>query len=215
MLIPKIDTRYIKACEYPMAKENAPLIQAEQERLAQALGLSGRTTLSVTDRETGSTVRHAETYVRTDSRGSLFFGVLSSETKPRQVVFRFPKKGHVANLVTGRQYGVTDTLELPLGKGIAYGFEIVDSRPELAGVTADTASGRVCASFKAPCDTVVAFRVFRPDGTEAKFYAKKRVVNGDRAEITIPFAESDAKGVWRVTATDILGGDIREVQLAR
>jgi hypothetical protein len=197
-----------------MAKENAPIIEAEQKRLAAALGLTGENALAVTDKETGATVRHAETYVRSDSRGSVFFGVLSEEAKTRQVLFRFPKKGHVTNLVTGRQYGVTDVLDLPFGKGIVYCFQITDVRPELAGIKSDS-SGKVSVDFKSPCDTVVLFRVFRPDGTQAQCYTKKVVVNGDRAEITVPFALSDARGTWRVTAKDILGGDVVETAINR
>jgi hypothetical protein len=120
----------------------------------------------------------------------------------------------VTNLVTGRQYGVTDALDLPLGKGIVYGFQITGARPEFVGVKADE-SGRVRVDFKSPCDTVVSFRVFRPDGTEAECYAKKVVVKGDCAEMSVPFSMSDVIGKWRVTAKDVLGGDVGETSILR
>jgi hypothetical protein len=62
---------------------------------------------------------------------------------------------------------------------------------------------------------VVKVAVHDPSGAEAWHYTKKLVVDNGRAELKIPFAKSDAKGTWRIVATDVLTGESRTAELKR
>ena len=58
-------------------------------------------------------------------------------------------------------------------------------------------------------------KVFDPSGTEAWYYSRKVVVKDGQATMTIPFAKSDAKGAWRIEATDVLTGESRVAEITR
>ena len=72
---------------------------------------------------------------------------------------------------------------------------------------------KISASPKAA--TVVKVAVHEPSGAEAWRYTKKLVVADGCAEFKIPFAKSDAKGTWRIVATDVLTGESRTAELKR
>ncbi len=55
-------------------------------------------------------------------------------------------------------------------------------------------------------DTVVLFRVERPDGGRAHEYSENLETRGGSAEKTFRVALNDAAGRWRITATDAISG---------
>ena len=127
--------------------------------------------------------------------------------------FVFPKKGHLYDLVSGRELGYGDRFRLPLANSRPYAFGLLDEKPSPVAVAVKGDTVKISASPKAA--TVVKIAVYDPSGTEAWYYSKKIVVADGRAEMRIPFAKSDVKGTWRVVATDVLTGIGSSVEIQR
>ena len=212
-LAPDVSTAYRKAIDTPLAPENAAELQRAQEKIVKSLSAAGVRTdalIKISDAETGKPYRHATIFPRRDAAGHPFFGVLADEVTPKRVVFAFPKKSHVYNLVNGRYLGFVDKLELPFGKGIPYAFQLMSEKVEIADFAGK--GDRISLKLSASVDVVVQVRVYRPNGTEARAYRANVLVRGGAAEYAIPFAVSDPKGTWKVTAESIFG-DRRELTL--
>ena len=77
----------------------------------------------------------------------------------------------------------------------------------------DGETARIACSPKV--DTVVRTKIFNPLGEEVWYYTRKQIVKGGKAMLTIPFAKSDAKGTWRVEATDVVTGSSVSATLTR
>ncbi len=54
--------------------------------------------------------------------------------------------------------------------------------------------------------SVVAIRVFDPDGKLVRYYSGNTDIRYGAGRFTIPFAEGDARGAWRVEARDVISG---------
>ncbi len=68
----------------------------------------------------------------------------------------------------------------------------------------------------APVDlSVVKVEVFDPAGKVARQYSGNVTIKDGRASYQIPFALSDAGGIWRVRARDVVSGLSAEVQVGR
>ena len=215
MLAEKPDIGYLKALEYPADEKNAAAIAAEQDRLEVALAAVVRLPrLSISDATDGSRVRLVSVWPRVGRHGEQVWCVVSNEKKGSRLVdFVFPKKGHLYDLVSGRKIGHGDRFRLPLSRMRPYAFEMLDAElapPELSVVGSTV---KVATSPKA--DTVVQMKVFDPSGAEAWYYSRKVVVKDGTAKMQIPFAKSDAKGAWRVVATDVITGESRETIVER
>jgi len=202
-LFPEIDVRYGKALDDPLEAENAALIAAEQMRIEKALALD-TPRLAIEDARSGEQIRDAEIYVREGADGTLFYGIVSPEPKLRDVFFRFPRKGHVYDLVRGGGHGEVATLAMPLGGGAPCAFEVVQ-KPIRIECVEGSPDGTVRLTYCEPCVSVALVRVRRPDGSEAECYRRKVIVRNSRAETHIPFSGSDPAGEWMVEAFDIHG----------
>ena len=64
------------------------------------------------------------------------------------------------------------------------------------------------------CD-YVRFTVFDPSGREVKEYAANVTVKNGKASFTVPFALSDAAGVWQVKIREVISGKVIEVKINR
>ena len=162
--------------------------------------------------EDGKIYRHATVFAKRDRAGNPFYGVLGGETTPRRVRFNFPKKSHVYNLVNGRYLGFTDRVELPFGMGIPYAFQLMDEKIEIA--SCGVSGPEISVALSAAVDGAVQIRVYRPDGREARSYRANVLVKGGKARHTVPFAQSDPEGGWKITVESIFG-DRRESVLQR
>ena len=170
--------------------------------------------LTINDSVDASRVRLVSVWPRVGRHGELVWCVISNEKKVSRIAdFVFPKKGHLYDLVSGRELGYGDRFRLPLANSRPYAFELLDEKPSPIAVAVDGASVKVYASPKAA--TVVKVAVYDPSGAEAWHYTKKLVVADGRAEMRIPFAKSDVKGTWRVVATDVLTGSGSSVEIQR
>ena len=118
----------------------------------------------------------------------------------------------VYDLVSGKKIGLGDRFRLPLSKGRAYAFELLDAEPKLA-VAVSGADVRL--QYAPSVDTVVRVKVFDPSGIETWYYSQKVVVKDGKATMTIPFVKSDAKGAWRIEATDVLTDESRVAEITR
>jgi hypothetical protein len=223
MLAETPEIGYLKALEYPGDEKNAAAIAAEQDRLEKALAtVVGAPRLLIRDAVDGSRVRLVSVWPRVGRHGESIWCVTSNEKKGSRLVdFVFPKKGHLYDLVSGQKIGQGDRFRLPLSKGRAYAFELLDTEPKMA-VSANGADVRIRYGERGTgngepgtVDTVVRVKVFDPSGAEVWYYSRKVVVKDGQATMTIPFAKSDAKGAWRIEATDVLTGESRVVELTR
>ena len=102
---------------------------------------------------------------------------------------------------------------MPLANSRPYAFELLDEKPSPVAVAVKGDTVKISASPKAA--TVVKVAVYDPSGAEAWYYSKKLVVADGHCEMEIPFAKSDAKGTWRIVATDVLTGESRMAVLKR
>jgi hypothetical protein len=215
MLSEKCDTSYLKALEYPADERNAAAIAAEQDRLEKALSaVVDAPRLTINDSVDASRVRLVSVWPRVGRHGELVWCVISNEKKSSRIVdVAFPKKGYLYDLVTGRALGFGNRFRLPLTSTQPYAFELFDEKPSPVALDVDGSSVRVSASPKV--STVVRVAVYDPSGAEAWYYSKKLVVADGHCEMEIPFAKSDAKGTWRIVATDVLTGESRMAELKR
>ena len=203
----KVSTEYRRAINTPTAPASAVELERVQTKVEGFLSKAGVRTgefLRILDSETGRPYRHAQIFAKRDGSGNRFYGVIGEELTPKRVVFRFPKKAHVYNLVNGRYLGNVDHVELPFGRGIPYAFELL---PEKVDVVSFEASGpKLELKLSSSVDGAAQIRVYRPDGTEARAYRANVLVRGGRASHVIPFAVSDPRGKWKATAESIFGG---------
>ena len=66
------------------------------------------------------------------------------------------------------------------------------------------ASGNITLGWTNPTDHIYA-----------NSYSNDPTVKDGQATMTIPFAKSDAKGAWRIEATDVLTGESRVAEITR
>ena len=204
LLVGKIDTAYLEAMKYPDKAANAAVLETEQRRLAAALGRDAGGVLSVVSAADGKPVRNVAVFARSDRAGNPFWGVLAPEGRARDVVFKFPKKGWVCDLVRGRDFGVVESLNLPLRRGMPFAFVQQAERPVPVTLSVKDATAEILNA--SAVDTVVRLRVFRPDGTEADCYAKNLTLRaGQTVRYVVPFARSDPKGQWKAELDSIFG----------
>ena len=207
MLADKPDIGYMKALDYPADAKNAEAIAAEQDRLEATLRDAGVNAprIAITDAVDGARVRLVSVWPREGRHGELFWGVISDEKagKSRLVDVTFPKKGYLYDLASGKGLGFGNRFRLPLSKGNPFAFELLDAEPKMDVAASGT---EVTVTYTPSVDTVVQVKVFDPSGAEAWYYSQKVVVKDGAAKMTIPFAKSDARGEWRIEATDMLTG---------
>jgi len=213
-----VDAAYFKAVRNPLLPENAAEIARAQAAVRKALAdakcaFDG---VRIFDAETGKPVTVAEMFPRTDAAGNPFYGVLSDDAVPRRARFAFGGKSHVYDLVSGRYYGFVDSVELPLGQAVGYGFELLKEKLKLeVEVEERTGNPVLEVALNTPVDTVVQVQVFGPDGKPVRAYRKNLLVKGGKASWRIPFVASDAKGRWKAVVTNVLGGEKKEVEVMR
>ena len=206
-LYSEMDVSYLKAVEFPDRPENAVTVATWRNGLAEVLSRSGVSTgmPAVMDADSGAAVVNASIYPYSDRAGNPLWCVISPKAdKMRSVRFVFPRKAWTCDLVSGRAYGVVSELQLPLGRGTPYAFAQFPGEIRLFKPAVDGA--RVSVAYDVPVDGAVHISVFRPDGTEARCYAKNLLVKGGRAVYEVPFALSDPCGTWTVRAESIFGG---------
>ena len=216
LLAEKPSAAYLKALAFPFDAKNAATIAAEQDRLERALGpvAAAAPRLKIFDAADGQPFRVASVWSRRGTNGELFWGVISDEKGGSRLVdVVFPKKGVVYDLVSGKEIGSLGRIRLPLARSRPYAFELHEKR--LAAPVLTLAGSTVEVAVSPEADTVVQCRLYRPSGEEAWYYMKKLVVKGGRANMTVPFALSDEKGVWRVVAKDVVTGLTQSAELVR
>ena len=215
-LFPKIDVGYLKAIDYPEKPENAPVIELERNRYGAALECAGVQSggLGIVDEEMGKSIVNAMVYPKTDGAGNGTWCVLApSSGKDRHVKFTFPESAWTYDLVSGRAYGRVKALRLPFRHGMPYAFAQYPEKVMLAEPMVD--GSRISMAYTTPVDGAVHIDVVRPDGIEARCYAKNVLMKAGRATHEIPFALSDPPGVWRIRVTSIFGGEVRECAIHR
>ena len=215
-LVEARDVAYLKAIDYPDQADNAQIVRREQSRYEAALARAGAVAakLGLSDAETGRPIVNADISAKTDAAGNSVWCVLGSRVgKARDVTFAFPKSGWVCDLVSGRAYGVTNALCLPLGEGTPYALAQFPWEVSLEPLAVSGTC--VSVALSRPVDGAVRVRVYRPAGTEAECYAKNVLVKRGRGSYEIPFALSDPRGRWKVVGESIFGRSSRMAEVEK
>ena len=170
--------------------------------------------IAMADATDGSRLRLASVWPYEGRNGELFWGVLPElKCKSCVVNVAFPKSGFLYDLASGRFVGEGSNFKLSLSPNAPYAFELLPARPTPLSLAVDGATVRISCSPKV--DTVVRTKIFNPLGEEVWYYTRKQIVRGGKATLTVPFAKSDAKGTWRVEATDVVTGSSASATLTR
>jgi hypothetical protein len=123
-------------------------------------------------------------------------------------IFRFPKKGHVYDVRTGRYVGFTDSVSAAVPRGDACVWAVLPNRvgalrismPEkivcgkdlVADINLEHALGK----------GVFHVEIISPTG-ECRFHMKRNVQSRDgKAQIAFRMAHNDMTGVWTLRVTD-------------
>ena len=115
----------------------------------------------------------------------------------------FAAKAHVYDLVSGRYFGHTDTVELPVfNENLSVMLTLLKEKALPPKVTVKGST--VTALFSKKYAAAVNIRLFDPAGKEVKHYNKRLAAENGAVIYTVPFAPSDAKGKWLVLLTDVI-----------
>ena len=201
---------YLSASEFPDIPANRQFILAEQETLCKALGPNSAPRIT----SEGKKVIDAEIYVRSDKQGNRCIGITTPSKKNRAVKIALGTKGHVYDLVSGKYFGYTDTIDLPVfNETLSLMLTVLKEKalPPQVTVKGSTVTARFSKNYAA----AVNIRLFDPAGKEVKHYNKRLAAENGAVTYTVPFAPSDAKGRWQVLLTDVITHKTVKVPLTR
>ena len=139
----------------------------------------------------------------------------SGEYKTEDVTFTFPVKRHFYEARSGRYFGKTDAITLPVGRPTQYVFAAMPYK--VSGLTARDVSvkrgDRAAIAFaltksgKAPwADHVLHVTVQDPAGAERTEYDRNLLVTRGKGAFHVPIALNDPAGKWTVKAFDRVSG---------
>lgn len=190
---------YLAAIEFPDTPANRKFILAEQEALRKALGPNAAPRIT----SNGQAVVNAELYVRSDKQGNPCIGITTPSKKNQAVQIAFGAKGHVYDLISGKYFGHTDTITVPVfNESLSLVLTVLKEKalPPRVSVKGST----VTALYSQKHAAAVNLRLFDPAGNEVKHYNKRLAAVNGVVTYTVPFAPSDAKGKWLVLLTDVI-----------
>jgi len=147
------------------------------------------------------------------------FAVLRNQTRSNdslEQTFRFPLKGHVYDLRSGKYLGETDTVraQVPLGEASVWGvYPYAVKKVEIAapssvkGGTDLVADLSVTVGKGTPGKHVFHAELLPPDGKAPRFFLKRNLIgeNG-KTRLVFRMAENDPKGLWTLRVTDVMTG---------
>jgi len=90
---------------------------------------------------------------------------------------------------------------------------VLKAQPEFAPVKVSGNSIQI--ELKNISDTVVRCTVIAPDGREVGEYSANVTVKDGKAGFTVPFALSDAAGIWTVKIREVISGKVIEAKISR
>ena len=202
---------YLEALSFPEKPDNNRILTGEQQELRRALGANDAPRLT----SEGKGLPETEIFTRFDPQGNLYAGIITPVAKQRPLRVELGRKAYVYDMMTHRNYGYVSTLELPVFcESMPLLLAVLKKAPEF--LKAEVKNGAVTVRFK-PADytTVVNIQLFAPDGKEVCHYGKRLPVSSGKGSWNIPFAPSDASGVWKLRVTDAVTGQSLAVDFER
>ena len=213
-VIDEPDTAYVLLSAAPDSKLNRKQLVFEQNQFAAMLKKAGIKARQVKLFNQDKTpLIEAEYFLRRFPDGSLLAGITSSNAIRKQVRLELPGSGHVYDLVSGKYLGNGKEFSVAFDQGLPMALAVLKAQPGFA--SAEVSGNTVTAALKNITDTVVRFTVFDPSGREVKEYAANVTVKNGKASFTVPFALSDAAGVWQVKIREVISGKVIEVKINR
>ena len=201
--------KYLSAMEFPNTPANAALIAAERKRLFSVLGASGAPEITCD----GKVVTDAELYQRTDKNGNSYIGITTPSAKPRGVRIALGKKAHVYDMISGKYFGYTAQLEIPVfTESSSLLLALLKEKVQKGVVSAKGNSITVTFGNKKYA-TALNVQLFDPAGKEVKHYSKRLLPVNGKCQYSVPFAPSDPAGKWRCVITDVTTGEKSVVTL--
>lgn len=203
--------KYIAAMEYPDTPANAKFIAAERSALMKALGPNAAPRITCEGKE----IHDAEIYVRSDRNKAPCIGINTNSAKPRAVVISLKKAGHVYDLITGKYFGKTARVNVPLfNRQMPLLLTVLEKKPN--ALQAAVKGNVITADLKDKnYITVFNVEIFDPAGNKVKHYCKRIVSSSGAMTCRVPFAPSDAGGKWKCTVTDVVSAQKRSVAIIR
>ena len=151
-----------------------------------------------------------------------YFGILRNHglakdfaSEPVEVDITFPAKGYVHELLSRKEYGLTDSVEtilkpttLLLYSWVPYPVDGVDlALSKKIAAPGNVISYEVTLKSDAAMSThTLHMGVFDPDGEESKPYSHNITAPEGKAKGVIPLALNDKAGPWTLRVTDIVSG---------
>ena len=191
--------KYLSAIDFPNIPANAELINAERKFLVKALGPSGAPRITAD----GKAVTNAELYQRIDRAGNQYIGITTPAAAPRAVKILLDKKAHVYDMVSGKYFGFTNLLDVPVfNETTSLLLAVLKEKPApfTAKIAGQTLTVDLGGKFYA---TALNVQLFDPAGKEVRHYGKRLIPVNGKCEYRIPFAPSDVQGAWKCVITDI------------
>ena len=201
--------KYLSAIEFPDVPANAALIAAERKRLFSVLGASGSPEITCD----GKVVTDAELYQRIDKNGNSYIGITTPSSKPRAVRIALGKKAHVYDMISGKYFGYTSQLEIPVfTESSSLLLALLKEKVKKGVVSAKGNTVTVTFGSKNYA-TALNVQLFDPAGKEVKHYNRRLLPVNGKCQYSVPFAPSDPAGKWRCAVTDVTTGEKSVVTL--
>jgi hypothetical protein len=133
----------------------------------------------------------------------------------RDARLRLRRPAHLYDLQRKRYLGRVDSLPLRLEPGGVYLFALLPYQVDQVDLEAPAEVGpgagipltvRVSTTAGAQPGHVLWLRVTGPDGRERAFYERLLTMDQPEVHLTVPLAENDAPGDWRLTVRDASTG---------
>ncbi|MBE6357053.1 MAG: hypothetical protein E7058_08090 [Lentisphaerae bacterium] len=208
------DPSYVLLSAAPDSKLNRKQLVFEQNQFAAILKKAGITPRPVKlFNQDKSPLIEAEYFIRRFPDGSLLAGITSTVEVRKQAHLVLPESGHVYDLVSGRYLGKGKEFQIAFDQGLPQALAVLKAQPEFAPVKVSGNSIQI--ELKNISDTVVRCTVIAPDGREVGEYSANVTVKDGKAGFTVPFALSDAAGIWTVKIREVISGKVIEAKISR
>lgn len=128
----------------------------------------------------------------------------------QELTIKLPQKMYVADVRTGKQFGLTNIVHASILVGDALVFGLSSSQNGLRMEGPATAKRGEHLTFNLSSTRggtkLVRCHVSLPDGSRSAIYSANVLIKNERATFTLPFALNDVPGKYAIRAMDVVTG---------
>jgi len=128
----------------------------------------------------------------------------------QELTIKLPHKMYVADVRSGKQFGLTDEVHtsILIGDAIVLGLSEDESKIKIEGGTNAQPGDHVALNLTSTRNgsSLMRCHVFGPDGNRLPMYSSNVMLESGRGVFVLPFALNDAKGRYAIHATDVISG---------